>query len=230
MRILSLHKMPHDILLRASFLVLLGCVSFKKSNLISICFLSLFFSVFRMHDVERYPIGTFLYGKIYSDADVQEDIQRIARLPEIIESALFHCSDDQLRTPYRKDGWTVAQVVHHLADSHLNAYTRIKLALTEDTPTIKPYNEAAWALLADAQDTSRHAVENSLALLRALHRRWVQMLISLNDDQLARTFIHPESHRICPLREVIANYAWHGEHHHGHIMLVQAQTHKAIPA
>ena len=122
-------------------------------------------------------------------------------------------SEEQLNTPYRDGGWTVRQVAHHVADSHLNAYVRFRLALTENEPTIKPYDEAAWAEIDDA----RHApVEVSLALLEALHDRWTRLLRSMSDADFLKQFRHPEL-GVVPLEKNLALYAWHGKHHVAHV-------------
>ena len=123
-------------------------------------------------------------------------------------------SDVELDTPYRPQGWTVHQVVHHVPDSHMNALIRFKLALTEDTPTIKPYDEARWAQLPDATQTP---VDVSLALLDALHRRWVVVLRAMSPTDFERSFMHPEHGRTMSLDQALALYAWHGTHHLGHV-------------
>ena len=131
-----------------------------------------------------------------------------------MRGAVDGLSDAQLDTPYRPGGWTVRQVVHHLPDSHLNAYTRCRLALTEASPTIRPYDEARWAELPDARSAP---VAVSLALLDALHMRWGLLLSQLGTDDWSRTFNHPEHRRLISLDEVLAMYAWHGEHHVAHV-------------
>lgn len=138
----------------------------------------------------------------------------IAAAPDQLRAAVAGLSPAQLDTPYRPNGWTVRQVVHHLPDSHLNAYTRIKLALTEEEPTIKPYEEARWAELPDARTGP---VELSLALLEFLHQRWLLLLRNLAAADFARQFRHPEHGRMFALDEALALYAWHGEHHVAHI-------------
>ncbi len=143
-----------------------------------------------------------------------ECVRRIAAAPGQVRAAVAGLDDAQLDTPYRPGGWTVRQVVHHLPDSHLNAYTRIRLALTEDTPTIKPYEEARWAELPDARLLP---VEVSLALLEALHARWVPLLQGLGAADGARPLRHPEHGRFMNVDELLALYAWHGEHHVAHI-------------
>jgi uncharacterized damage-inducible protein DinB len=140
-------------------------------------------------------------------------IDAIAGTPSKLRSAVRGLNDAQLDTPYRPDGWTVRQVVHHVPDSHANAYTRFKLALTETEPTIKPYDEAAWAKLDDTRTTP---IETSLAMMDALHDRWVRLLQSLGAADFARTLNHPEN-GIMNLDQLLALYAWHGEHHVAHI-------------
>jgi uncharacterized damage-inducible protein DinB len=158
----------------------------------------------------RYPIGQFtLDSDTFSDEQRDDYIDRIAATPAMLRDAVAGLTDQQLDTPYRPDGWTVRQVVHHLPDSHLNSYIRFKLALTEEEPTIKPYNEDRWAHLAD---TGRTPIEVSLALLDALHERFVTLLRSLTPEQFARTFNHPEQ-GIVSLNRNVAIYAWHGPHH-----------------
>jgi hypothetical protein len=162
----------------------------------------------------RYPIGPFGYvGPQPPDRRI-DCIARIAAAPANLRKAVAGLTDAQLDTPYRDGGWTVRQVVHHVPDSHLNAYTRFRLALTEPTPTIKPYLEHRWAELSDARGAP---VEISLALLEALHRRWVLLLRSLGPADWALRFLHPEQGREWSLDEVLAMYAWHGEHHTAHI-------------
>jgi uncharacterized damage-inducible protein DinB len=162
----------------------------------------------------RYPIGPFTP---ITPADPDERarlVDEIAALPERLAEALTGASETDLERTYRDGGWTVRQVVHHVADSHLNAYTRFKLALTEDDPTIKPYDEGRWAELADVGATP---IGVSLALLVALHQRWVVLLRSLTGDELARTYRHPEHGRVFTLDETLALYAWHGRHHTAHV-------------
>jgi hypothetical protein len=157
----------------------------------------------------RYPIGPFRF----EDADQvrrEQWIAEIAAAPGHLRGAVAGLGPLQLDTPYREKGWTVRQVVHHLPDSHLNAYTRVKLALTEDEPTIKPYDEARWAELPDVRSTP---VETSLTLLECLHRRWVLLWRELRPPDFARRFRHPEQGRSIGLDEVLAMYAWHGRHH-----------------
>lgn len=161
-----------------------------------------------------YPIGRFEFGKTYTMAETKSHIQTISALPSKLFNIVNPLSKSQLETPYRPEGWTVIQTVHHIADSHMNAYIRFKLALTEDNPFIKPYEEALWADLADGTGAP---LEWSLQLLKYLHLRWVMLLNSLTETDLQRTYFHPETKRVFPLQEVVALYAWHCEHHYEHI-------------
>ncbi len=161
----------------------------------------------------RYPIGKFKYEGELSDEQRGRAIRQIAEAPAKLRAAVQGLNDEQLNTPYRPEGWTVRQVVHHLPDSHLNAYTRFKLGLTEEEPMVKPYDEVRWANLADTRDTP---VEVSLVLLDFLHRRWVILLASLRPLDFARRFRHPELGAMT-LDKNLALYAWHGRHHVAHI-------------
>ena len=163
----------------------------------------------------RYPIGRMtLADAVLTPADRARHISSIETLPRRLRSAVAAFTPERWQTPYRPGGWTVHQLVHHIPDSHLNAYTRFKLALTEDEPTIKPYDEAAWAELAD---TAATAPEVSLDLLQALHLRWVALLHSLSDEEFARTLRHPGQGRTLTLDQILAQYGWHSEHHLAHI-------------
>ncbi|GAB4017837.1 bacillithiol transferase BstA [Spirosoma migulaei] len=163
-------------------------------------------------DTLRYPIGDFVYGQSFSVDDTNRHIAIIATLPDKLAELVSEWEDDRLDTPYRPGGWTVRQLVHHVADSHINAYVRTKLALTEPHPTISPYEEGEWAKLPDA----RLAIAPSLAILKNLHLRWVTVLEALSEAELQRTYYHPGSQRTFLLAEVIALYAWHSEHHYQH--------------
>jgi uncharacterized damage-inducible protein DinB len=160
-----------------------------------------------------YPVGRFEWDGNTTSTRRGQLIQEIANAPAHLRSAVEDLSDEQLDTPYRPGGWTVRQVIHHLPDSHMNGFTRVKLALTEETPTIKPYDEASFAKLADARDTPN---EVSLALLDALHERWVVLWRSLSDTDFARAFNHPEI-GVVPLDKQLGLYAWHGRHHVAHV-------------
>jgi uncharacterized damage-inducible protein DinB len=158
----------------------------------------------------RYPIGPFEFDGRASPELREQWIAEIAAAPGALRAAVSGLLPKQLDTPYREQGWTVRQVVHHVPDSHLNAYVRIKLALTEYEPTIKPYDQDRWAELPDVGATP---VETSLTLLECLHRRWVLLLRELQPEDFARRFRHPEHDRSIGLDEVLAMYAWHGRHH-----------------
>jgi hypothetical protein len=161
----------------------------------------------------RYPIGEFKFEGPLTDPERQAFIGRIEETPARMRAAVAGLTDEQLDTPYRPEGWTVRQVVHHVPESHLNSYTRFKLALTEDVPLIKPYFEDRWAELDDA----RYApIALSLDLLDALHGRWIWFLRSLKQKDFGRTFRHPEL-GIVSVDKNIALYAWHGQHHVAHI-------------
>ena len=157
----------------------------------------------------QYPIGKFHFEGSVSDDQRSSLISSIEQMPAALRAAVKDLSPRQLDTPYREGGWTVRQVTHHVPDSHVNAYVRFKLALTEDEPTIKPYAEDRWAQLEDTKSTP---VEVSLALLESLHSRWVRLLRSLTPEDWKRTFRHPES-GVVSLEKNLAMYSWHGKHH-----------------
>jgi hypothetical protein len=161
----------------------------------------------------RYPIGKFQQPLEVTPTLRIQAIDTIAESPAQLRAAVRDLSPVQLDTPYRDGGWTVRQVVHHVPDSHLNAYIRLRLALTEELPTIKPYDENQWANLADAKSAP---VEISLLLLEALHDRWVRLLRALTADQYGRVFVHPE-HGPRTVDWLLFLYAWHGRHHTAHI-------------
>jgi hypothetical protein len=161
----------------------------------------------------RFPIGHFEKPALYTKEIVSGYIAIIAAFPEKLKAAVSDLDEEQLDTPYRDGGWTIRQVVHHCADSHMNSLIRFKLALTEETPIIKPYFENLWANLADSQ----MAIEPSLQILEGLHQRWGFLLNSLTEEELEKSFIHPEHGKIFQLKEVIGAYAWHCDHHLAHI-------------
>ena len=161
----------------------------------------------------RYPIGPFTAPPAFTPELRREYIDQIAAVPSRLRAAVEGLSDPYLGHPYREEGWTVAQVVHHVADSHINAYVRFKLAATEDNPPVKAYNEALWAALSDASATD---VQVSLDLLEALHGRWVAFLRGLDDGQFARTYNHSTTGPVT-IDHALALYAWHGRHHTAHI-------------
>jgi uncharacterized damage-inducible protein DinB len=161
----------------------------------------------------RYPIGKY-EPQPYSDRQKREWLQDIQFLPGMVEQAIENMDEKQLNTPYRDGGWTIKQVVHHIADSHINAYMRFKLGLTEDNPTIKPYEEAAWANLADVQQVP---INISITLLYTLHTRWHAAILNLGRAEWDRTVFHPESKKQMSLWYLLGSYAWHGRHHVAHI-------------
>jgi hypothetical protein len=162
----------------------------------------------------RYPVGKFKYDGVVSEERRAQYIAEIAETPARLRAAIAGLGEEQLDTPYRPEGWSVRQVVHHVPDSHLNAYVRFKLALTEETPTIKPYNEAAWAELPDSKLTP---VATSLSLLESVHARWLLLLRALQPADFQRGFLHPEHGKLMDLDKALAMYAWHGKHHVAHI-------------
>jgi len=161
----------------------------------------------------RYPIGKAELIEHLSDEQRKKMFDTIAATPSKLREAIKGLNPQQLDTPYRDGGWTVRQVIHHLPDSHMNAFIRTKLAVTEDNPTIKPYNEDAWSKLGDVPQTP---VEVSLSLLENLHKRWDILLRSLKPADFARTFTHPERGKLT-LDQNLCIYAWHGQHHVAHI-------------
>lgn len=167
----------------------------------------------------RYPIGRFTAPATFLPGIRMANIQTLQLLPARLRAAVAGLSDGQLDTPYREGGWTVRQVVHHVADSHANAYTRFKLALTEDWPTIKTYDEAAWA---DLVDSRMLPVEPSLSLIAALHERWVALIESLTEEDFRKGFIHPEKGKQI-LGTALAAYDWHSRHHTAHITSLRAR-------
>jgi DinB superfamily len=167
----------------------------------------------------RYPAGHFTFDpRITADAR-HGCIRAIAAAPAALRSAVEGLSDQQIDTPYRPGGWTVRQVVHHVPDSHMNAYIRIKLALSEERPTIKPYDEGAWAEMADS---ARTPVQTSLTLLDALHSRWVILLESMREKDFARELIHPER-GLVTTDWLVQLYSWHGRHHAAHVTALRAR-------
>ncbi len=165
-------------------------------------------------EILRYPVGRFQKPESYTPQLLEQWIAAIEALPSWLDVCIENLDASQLQTPYRPGGWTVNQVIHHIADSHMNAYIRVKLALTEDNPTVKPYKEALWAELKDSDIVP---VNVSVTLLHALHRRLVAVLKNMEPHDWERTYFHPEHQRNVPLWEVTAMYAWHSRHHMEHI-------------
>lgn len=161
----------------------------------------------------RYPIGKYEVQP-FSEKQWEEWLIDIKNLPQHMENAVLNLDEAQLDTPYRDGGWTVKQVVHHVADSHMNAYIRFKLGLTEDNPTIKPYDEAAWAEMAD---TKNLPINISLTILHAVHTRWNEVLKNMSREDLDRTVFHPESKKQFTLWEFLGLYSWHSRHHVAHV-------------
>lgn len=164
----------------------------------------------------RYPIGKFIAQESYTPGEVVANINRIEALPAKVESLVKSLSGRQLDLTYREGGWTARQVIHHLPDSHTNAYVRFKWTLTEQTPVIKTYDEKAWA------ETPEARLEPALSIdvLRTLHVKWVALLRLLTPEELARKFTHPETLKELSLSRMVALYAWHGEHHLGHLQII----------
>lgn len=165
-----------------------------------------------MEDV-RYPIGKFTAQESHTSEELKNFIQRIQSFPDRIQGECKNLTNAQLDTPYRDGGWTVRQVIHHVADSHMNAYIRVKWMLTESTPVIKAYDEKAWAQTGETLASP----EISISLLKSLHGKWVVLLKSILPDQLQKQFIHPDTQKHVALHNLIGMYAWHGDHHLAHI-------------
>ena len=168
-------------------------------------------------DIEqlRFPIGKFVRPENITYGQINSWINEIDSLPAELKDAVNLLSKGHWETQYRPDGWTLRQVVHHLADSHMNSYIRFKLAITEETPTIRPYHEDRWA---ECEEAKTAPAEISLNLLTSLHSRWVLFLRSLQPEDFEKGFIHPEHGKKLLLKEVVGLYAWHGKHHLNHIL------------
>jgi uncharacterized damage-inducible protein DinB len=161
----------------------------------------------------RYPIGRY-EPKPYSEHLKQEWLNDVKFLPQLLENAIVNLDEAEIQTPYRDGGWTVQQVVHHVADSHINAYCRFKLGLTEEKPAIRPYDEKSWAQLNDVQNVP---INISITLLYALHTRWYSLISDLTLSDYERIVYHPEADKTMTLWYLLGNYAWHGKHHTAHI-------------
>jgi uncharacterized damage-inducible protein DinB len=166
----------------------------------------------------QYPIGKFHVPDIISMEILSTWIEEIAAFPKQLSDEVSTLTEEQLDATYRPGGWSIRQVVHHCADSHMNSFIRIKLALTEDTPTIKPYDEGKWAELSDS---SSMPIQASLDLLQGLHARWVVLLYLTDKVDFQREFFHPEQNRNIRINEIIGFYAWHGKHHLAHIRMAK---------
>jgi hypothetical protein len=167
-----------------------------------------------MNTDPRFPVGKFKMPEMITSEDRKSMIAILGDLPAALKMAVEGLSIEQLLVPYREGGWCSAQVVNHIADSHMNAFIRFKLALTEVNPTIKPYEEALWAELPDGKDTD---LSGSLQLIEGLHKRFVKLLENMNEGDWQRTFFHPANNRKMLLEGVLALYSWHSEHHLAHI-------------
>jgi hypothetical protein len=164
----------------------------------------------------RYPIGKFAPKEAYTPEELKVCIDKIEAVPAKVENLLNKLSAKQLDTPYRDGGWTARQVLHHMADSHMNAYIRFKWTLTEETPTIKAYDEKAWA---ETPEVTLDPVM-SVSLLKALHVKLVALLRNIPTSQMSRQFLHPETGKHVSIQRMIATYAWHGDHHLGHLEII----------
>ncbi len=167
----------------------------------------------------KYPIGKHQMVP-FSQEEKEARLADILFLPRMLEYAVLNLNDDQIQTPYRDGGWTINQVIHHVADSHMNAFIRFKLGLTEDNPTIKPYIQSAWG---DTADVTAVPVNLSITLLHSLHHRWYELLKTITDEQWERTIYHPEQERKITLWELLLIYAWHGKHHAAHVTNLREQ-------
>lgn len=172
----------------------------------------------------RFPIGKIenaLFSKkeVYSPEAKLKYVHDMVNCPSLVHGTILDLDDEQVNTPYRQGGWTPKQIVHHLADSHMNGLMRFKLALTEETPVIKTYDQSAWAQLPDRV----LSVDISLAMLTALHRKWVEIMQSMDEADWQKKIYHPEQQREIPLWDMMGTYAWHGKHHAGQIMSLRTK-------
>jgi len=165
-----------------------------------------------------YPIGRFKPAACYTERDLTSWIGSINSIPLLLDYCIENLDEAQLNMPYRPGGWTIVQVIHHIADSHMNAYIRLKLTLTEDSPVIKPYEEKLWAELADVKEVP---VNVSVTLIHALHRRWCALLLQLKEEDWKREYYHPADQRYVPLWQMTNLYSWHGKHHTEQILALR---------
>jgi hypothetical protein len=170
-------------------------------------------------DLLRYPIGKFVPQPEYTSQELDACITRIEAVPAKIEEVFKSLSAKQIETPYREGGWTARQVIHHIADSHSNAYIRVKWTLTEQTPMIKAYDEKLWAETAEIKLDPVISVQ----LLKPLHVKFVSLLRLIKPEELSKAFMHPETKKLVPLDRMIALYAWHGDHHLGHLKTIASK-------
>lgn len=162
----------------------------------------------------KYPIGRFTMPEVFDERQAKIWILEIENLPNQIKAVTAYLSEEQLNQTYRPDGWTLRQVIHHIPDSHMNAYIRFKQALTEDVPVIRPYYEERWA---ETEEAKNGGIEMSIALLTALHQRWVAFFKTLKQEDYQRKYIHPAQGKELTLANMLGMYAWHGKHHLAHI-------------
>lgn len=172
------------------------------------------------HENLKYPIGRYQTPQTYTLEILHGYIDEIGSFPTRLRREVEILSEEQLNTPYRPDGWTVRQVVNHCADSHMNGIIRLKLALTEDIPVIRPYLESRWAELEDSKD---YPIDSALWILEGIHNRWSKLLSGLTEEQWQRKLIHPQGNREMSVKELTGHYNWHGNHHLAHIKLVASQ-------
>jgi len=166
-----------------------------------------------MEDLQEkysYPIGRLVPAETYTEKSLTQWIGSIQSIPLLFDYCIENLDEAQLNTPYREGGWTIIQVIHHVADSHMNAYIRLKLALTEDRPTIKPYEEKLWAELPDVTGVPLNV---SITLIHALHRRWTSMLLHMKEEDWTREYFHPGDQSYVPIWQMTHGYSWHGKHH-----------------
>ncbi|CAA7197486.1 YfiT family bacillithiol transferase [Chryseobacterium potabilaquae] len=163
---------------------------------------------------KKFPIGQFEQPENISDIELDYYIKVIKDFPGRLKNLIENFTEDQFNTQYREEGWTVRQLINHIADSHMNSFIRFKLAITENNPVIKPYDEAKWAEL---QDSLTISIKPAMRIIKGTHQRWVVLLKSLTNKQFARTFHHPEHHKDYDLRGYLAFYVWHCNHHFSHI-------------
>ena len=168
----------------------------------------------------KYPTGKMLYEEVYTPEIIQKLITKIEQFPSDLKETAKNLKKEDLNCKYRPEGWNIKQIIHHISDSHLNAYIRTKLALTEENPTVKPYNEKAWALTIDALDDN---FESSILIIENIHKKLISILKSLELKDFDRTYFHPDMKRNVPLTNLLSIYAWHGHHHLAHIQTALAK-------
>lgn len=162
------------------------------------------------YESPSYPIGRYIPAEDFTPGLITKWIGSIQSIPLLLDYCIENLDEAQLNIPYRPGGWTIIQVIHHIADSHMNAYIRLKLALTEDRPVITPYDENLWAVLPDVADVP---VNVSITLIHALHRRWSSLLLNMKDEDWTREYFHPGDQQYVPLWQMTSMYSWHGKHH-----------------